>query len=100
MIEKVLILSASIYDFTNSAGENVQGITVFVLHLNAVESGGTLGIKPSKYNLPLSEKMTFLNTALPAYADLELVIDFNRMKPIPKSFTNLTSAELGAELVG
>lgn len=106
MQEQVLVLSATIYNFTDDkTGETRKGVTIYCVHLSSAAGidGNTIGVKPSKYSLPIDFKDTFAMQTLPAVATMDLVIDYNRMRPVPTKFTNfkiLDLQNLGRETVG
>ena len=96
--EKVLILSASNYDFKDdSTGKQIKGVTVWLLPLNSQDSY-TNGIKPVKYSLPYDLTSLFDDVALPAYAEMEFTFDFSRSRIMPKTFNKFIEMEVG-ELV-
>lgn len=87
MIEKILVLSVTPYDFEDQNTREVrQGITLFACHLNSDQTGNTKGCKPVKYSLPLEMKTLFDYVKIPAFCDMEWNFDFNRMKPQPNNF--------------
>lgn len=97
MIEKVLVLSATVYDFLDKdTGENRSGVTVFVSHFSSQENQSTIGAKPVKYSMPLEFKKFFEGEKLPAVAEMEWNFDFNRMKPMPISFGKYAPIEVEA----
>lgn len=99
MIENVLVLSATVYDFADkSTGEIRQGVTVYVSHLDQTSNQNTLGCKPVKYSLSLDSKKMFENQLLPAFAKMAWNFDFNRMKPVPTNFYDFEDIRLGSEL--
>lgn len=92
MIEEVLVLSASPYNFADQAtGEIRKGLTLFVCHINSVQNDVTIGCKPTKYSLPYESLAIFENQSLPAVAEMAWNFDFNRMKPVPTTFENFKS---------
>jgi len=95
MIEKVLVLAASIYDFTDrETGEIRRGTTVHVLPLDQKSSNeNTIGIKPTKFSMSFDDKDIFKGQTLPAYAEMTWTMDFNRMKPVPVGFENFVPLE-------
>lgn len=98
--QKVLILSASPYDFKDDrTGKQVKGITLWVLPLNSSDTY-TNGIKPVKYSLDLEKfESVFNKEVLPAFATMQFEFDFSRSKVIPSQFNEFVSFEVG-DLVG
>lgn len=90
MIEKVLVLAASIYDFADrETGEVRRGTTVHICALDQKStSENTIGNKPTKFTMAYEDKDIFKDKILPAFADMAWTMDFNRMKPVPVSFEN------------
>lgn len=96
MDEKVLILSASKYDFTDErTGRKLEGLTVWLIPVKQVDKENLNGIKPVKYSLPASKKHVFDDVMLPAYATMHFTFDFSSSKILPDAFSDLTEFEIG-----
>jgi hypothetical protein len=89
MDDKIILLSATPWDFVDDKGVARQGVSLWVAHLGSVNQGNAKGVKPIKYTVPLYMQEMFETMTLPALCDMECGYDYIRQKPVPKAFTNL-----------
>lgn len=90
MVQKMLVLSASRYDFEDSASHRqVRGLSVITASTSpSSSSADVVGSKPTKNTLPYDRFSEFSDVVLPAIADVDLEIDMNSMKAVPLRFSN------------
>jgi hypothetical protein len=93
MKQKMLVLSASRYDFEDSATHRqVKGCSVVTASVNASSTSTDLvGSKPAKNTLPIERFHEFEGVSLPAISDVDYDIDLATMKAVPISFDNFVS---------
>jgi len=93
MVEEVLILSCSSYDFTDSeTGRNIKGNTIWLVPSFSSEENVN-GIKPVKYTVKDDVAADLKFIKLPANGLMKFAVDFTRNKVIPLSFSDLAVLE-------
>lgn len=93
MLEEVLILSCSSYDFNDQeTGRNIKGNTVWLVP-SYTSDENVNGIKPVKYTVSDEVAQDLNYVKLPANGTMKFAVDFTRNKVIPLKFENIKVLE-------